>query len=690
MAREVADLNFEGAPPISIVAPKFKDKPKLPFKPRRWEQTPFQNSAQKDGLILRHWKREGDTSPSISGLPVTPADSNAASEMDVDDRGTSTIENSAAAKWNIKIDRPRYSDEEYEEGLKDDEWSKEETDYLVDLATEYDLRWVVVGDRYDYKPRPPQRNDSQDAMDTDQPPPQPKSRSIEDLKARYYTVAAKAMTLRTPLSSMNPAEFDTHEKMTKFSPKREKMRKEYAEKLFVRTQEEAHEEEILLKELSRIVLNQEKLYQERKSLYERLEAPRPINPAAAQASTMIYSSSQGLYQLMQSMLQSQRLRETERREKRRSALGIDTENANAQAAAAGGDNNNRGQRSSLGSGSTTATQEKRQPHPTPQHRPLSHAERAKYGVSYPQERLTSGVQFRHERVLKASQAKSAVQTTRINDALAELGIPPRLFMPTNKVVTEYERLVEGVKHLVEVRKLREKVDGEIKVWEAQRNLANGGGGDGAGDGVPDQAAETKVEDVDADAEGEEAAEDGGGQQPKVEGRADGDSEEEEEGENEGSRVENGEEGDDEDEGDEEADIAVEGEEAVAAEDREESEDSDDSGGADAVIVDHPPEVGEQDAADSDASRNSGPEEEEEDDDEDADDDADGQGEENGDFEVGGNGGEEEVEAEEEEGDDAAGELQDDGDASTRARSVRKRSASVVSAVSNKSSKRQRR
>ena len=36
MAREVLDLNFEGAPPISIVAPKFKEKPKLPFKPRRW------------------------------------------------------------------------------------------------------------------------------------------------------------------------------------------------------------------------------------------------------------------------------------------------------------------------------------------------------------------------------------------------------------------------------------------------------------------------------------------------------------------------------------------------------------------------------------------------------------------------------------------------------------------------------
>ena len=36
MIREVLDLKYAGAPPISIVAPKFKEKPKLPFKPRQW------------------------------------------------------------------------------------------------------------------------------------------------------------------------------------------------------------------------------------------------------------------------------------------------------------------------------------------------------------------------------------------------------------------------------------------------------------------------------------------------------------------------------------------------------------------------------------------------------------------------------------------------------------------------------
>lgn len=32
----------------------------------------------------------------------------------------------------------------------DKEWTKEETDYLFELVKEYDLRWQVIADRYDY------------------------------------------------------------------------------------------------------------------------------------------------------------------------------------------------------------------------------------------------------------------------------------------------------------------------------------------------------------------------------------------------------------------------------------------------------------------------------------------------------------------------------------------------------------
>ena len=420
MSREVLDLKYEGAPPISIVAPKFKEKPKLPFKPRPWEETPFGNSARKDGLILRHWRRKGDVS-NATALPVTPADSNAASEMEQDEKAAPTLSDSHWAKFNVKIDRPQYTDEQYETHLENDDWSKEETDYLVDLATDFDLRWIVIADRYEYQPKE-QPKENEDSMAVT---PQAKPRTQEDMKARYYDVAAKTMVLHNPLSSMSSSEFDAHEKMTKYHPNQEKKRKMYAEQLMNRTDEEKYEEEMLLKELSRIVLNQEKLYNERKALYERLGAP----PGPPQThSTAMYQSSQGLTQLMQNLIAQNKNKELEKKEKRRSAMG-------AEGDYPGGPSGfDRSQRHSISGGI-----DKRYSFGQGGPRQLSAREEQKYGVSHPNERLTGGVQFRHERITKAGQAKSGVQTSRIGAALTELRIPPRLTMPTNKIVKNYEK-----------------------------------------------------------------------------------------------------------------------------------------------------------------------------------------------------------------------------------------------------------
>ena len=624
---------------------------------RDW--TPFQNSARKDGLILRHWRREGEAPPVAAGLPVTPADSNAASEMDADDKDASGIQDSIAAKWNVKIARPTYSDEEYDVHLKNEGWSKEETDYLVDLAVDFDLRWIVVADRYDYKPSARQ-SPSAHTMDVDGSPQPAVPRTMEDLKARYYTVAAKCMSLRTPLSSMNPSEFDTYEKMTKFDPKRETVRKQYTDKLLLRTQQEANDEERLLKELQRIVLDQEKLFEDRKALYDRLEAPRAINTAAAQASTTIYQSSQGLHQLMQSMMQTQRLKASEQREKRRSALGIDTENANHQAMV-----DSRGHRASLGSAS--ALSDKRQSHSAPQRSSLPHVDRAKFGVHYPQERLVSGVQFRHERVIKASQAKSAVQTSRITDALAELNIPPRLVMPTSKVVAEYERMVEGVKTLVEVRKMREKVEGEIRIFSAQKNMTYG---DGTFSEVNGDASKAELQEELAD-------EDDTQDQPKEEEQADSDEEMEDsqvnndEAEHQqdtvaaplrnGHTVEAGEEGDSGEDDDGEGDVEDEGEEGDkdrdADEDEEEEEEDEDEDAEGSDVS--------QEAAEADADV-------EEDNADDA-----------------SQGAEEDRPSSADDEDEEEDAVAEDDTGLAGARSVRKRSASVVSILSSKSSKRQR-
>ena len=41
--------------------------------------------------------------------------------------------------------------------ILDKDWTKEETDYLFGVAKDYDCRWYVVHDRYDY-PGGPQRS----------------------------------------------------------------------------------------------------------------------------------------------------------------------------------------------------------------------------------------------------------------------------------------------------------------------------------------------------------------------------------------------------------------------------------------------------------------------------------------------------------------------------------------------------
>lgn len=44
-----------------------------------------------------------------------------------------------------------YSEQEYQVHLHDDGWTKAETDHLFDLCKRFDLRFIVVHDRYDHQ-----------------------------------------------------------------------------------------------------------------------------------------------------------------------------------------------------------------------------------------------------------------------------------------------------------------------------------------------------------------------------------------------------------------------------------------------------------------------------------------------------------------------------------------------------------
>jgi DNA methyltransferase 1-associated protein 1 len=411
---------------------------------------PFTNAARTDGLILGHWQRQqdaGNKAPPLSGV-----------ERDINGKQEGEVPNSTEsemyhfAKYNIKAQVPkRYTDEQYNRHLRNDDWTREETDYLMDLVEEYDLRWVVVADRYDYQPR---------SSDTEPSGAELVSakwyRTMEQMKARYYTVAATILALEHPLSEMSEAEFDLHEKMVKFDPERERVRKELAALQLNRTADEVREEGILLEELKRMVVNEQAFIAERKELYARLEVPISVGNSS------MYQSSQGLSQLLQTLLQ------VDKSKKRRSLLGAEGA-VGSPASQIPSQNIPSGVRDSRPDTPTASTKKAAAATTGAQHavKNLTPAEEAKYGVQH-HDRLAPGVQFRNDRAQKLTQAKSNVQTQKLAAALAELEVPLRLVMPTDRVCKEFEKLIHSVNLLLDARKVAEKVESEIRVLEAAK------------------------------------------------------------------------------------------------------------------------------------------------------------------------------------------------------------------------------
>jgi DNA methyltransferase 1-associated protein 1 len=464
------------------------------------EMTPFTNPARDDGLVLRHWSKRKETNHPI--FPATPAESNGALEVEQDIKVTKIEPNYHFAKFNVKLEKPEYTLAQYETHLKSVDWDKPETDYLIELVHEWDLRWVVIADRYDYRPGGSKSQDNSNVTQHTQP----KERSMEDMKARYYQVAAKIMALHRPLSQMSVGEFDMHQKMTKFDPLTETKRKKIAEGLLSRTAEEIQEEELLLGELKRIIGFQERFSYERRDLFDRL-----VHPVSTSGSSAPLSSDE-LNVLWKNLSNA---------DKSRKSRALTESLANASTSASSQPPVSQAERNPRNSISGPA--EKRQSvSGTPTYRQLSPREEAKYGVSH-HDRVVGGVQFRHEKVAKLSQAKSNAQATKISAALVELSIPPRLFMPTAKVVSQYERLINSIQALTECRKVTDKAESEIKVLQAQLDEVERRKREGSKPNGPSLVSDPDVKQVEekvAEVKEEKGRENGAETSPKAENEGD--------------------------------------------------------------------------------------------------------------------------------------------------------------------------
>ncbi|KAI1140598.1 hypothetical protein F5Y05DRAFT_378972 [Hypoxylon sp. FL0543] len=523
LAREVQNLG--GDNPIAIV-PELSTFKKRRFGSRkpaaRWELRPFRNSARSDqSLHLKHWRKQTEEQAR------TQDGQNGENGADAPARPEEQLEDSGFAKFNVQVDIPQYSDDQYNSNLTSKDWTKEETDYLFDLARNFDLRWPIIWDRYDYQPKLPEKttNGEEGTDPSTAVVPAPKPRTLEELKARYYEVAAKMMAVQKPVQYMTQAEFALHEVMANFNPVSEAQRKKFAADALSRSSEEAREEEMLLVEVRRILARQEKLNQERRELYNRLDYPHTEQDINA------FKSSAGLQNLLQNLMNVDK---TKKRKSLMEANGTNTpstahpsahpsnhphstplsENRRESIAAS-----STGHRDSIGGGERPERPAKKGAQP--ERRKLTEQEEQIYGVSH-HDRLPSGPTFRYERINKILTTKSNAQHQRITNTLAELDIPSRLNMPTRAVVEEMERLLNNIGILLDARKMNDKMDAEIrleKTKKAEREKALGGGSKADGEKNKEDAANGNK-----DANGDSAAaENANGEAPATNGATNGDT-----------------------------------------------------------------------------------------------------------------------------------------------------------------------
>ncbi|SAM09584.1 hypothetical protein [Absidia glauca] len=249
-----------GTPPIAFVKPTYQTKWATKKKAESWTHKPFLNPARTDTLVLHHWVKQ--------------------SEQDDDYH---------FAKFNRVIDIVDYTDEDYEQYLTDNDWTKDETDYLFRLCRLYDLRFPVIADRYDYNASTP--------------------RSMEDMKERYYSVNIKLIKARAHSyynnNSSNHSTFASPAEARQsliqqytFDKAQEVERKKALIGLYQRTKEQIQEEEILFLETKRMEHNREHLTTQRDQLYSTLHLEQaqqvpstPLTPLASSSSASSISTS---------------------------------------------------------------------------------------------------------------------------------------------------------------------------------------------------------------------------------------------------------------------------------------------------------------------------------------------------------------------------------------------------------------
>ena len=191
-------------------------------KNTKWIWTPFSNPARQDQLKLVHWQRASDINKEYE-----------------------------PSKLNKSIEIVEFTKEEYEKLIQpnDRNWNYEQTMYLWDLIKRYELRFIVIMDRFDEEKYG--------------------ERTVESLKDRYYSVARTILEHRK--------NFDHPIIKSGYNYEQEMKRRIFLEKTMNKSFDEIKEEERLLELAKNLNKKMEANQKFEEALYKKLNEINPVN-----------------------------------------------------------------------------------------------------------------------------------------------------------------------------------------------------------------------------------------------------------------------------------------------------------------------------------------------------------------------------------------------------------------------------
>lgn len=335
------------------------------------------------------------------------------------------------------------------EGPKERIWTYEETKYLFDLCTSLDMRWAVIYDTY------------QDKYS---------DRSLEDLKVQMYTTSANILEKRG-----NPNDSALIKSLRQFNKDKEISRKFYLAKLIHRQPTEIAEEESLVIEARKFELAAKKMLYERGQLLQLLDSPQSSAPVNQ------YLTSQGLTQLYNSLMASDKGKKRKAEAPVAPLLGPNaiphTQHISMSGAGAQISGNKRRMNQAVVNTSTskpnannTSNNDKNPSKLTEVqqllHKTLTTEELEVYGIEIHNDRLQPGV---HVRSQKIASFKPSVQA-KVHEILGQLGMSVKPNVPTGPVSKKFDELLNKISHLVDLKKQSDKLLAEIELIKRQKGL----------------------------------------------------------------------------------------------------------------------------------------------------------------------------------------------------------------------------